>query len=77
MELNVADPLWIDVDHPEFGRMAEMCRIVRVGFISHLPGLIFHRRLEVGSTHASFYEKMYKYERLSTRIWLIIWTPAL
>jgi len=28
MEWNMVDPLWFDVDHPEFGRMAEMGRTV-------------------------------------------------
>ncbi|GFH47167.1 hypothetical protein CTEN210_03642 [Chaetoceros tenuissimus] len=32
MDWNIEDPLWLDADHPEFGLMAEIGRIVKVGF---------------------------------------------
>ena len=44
MDWNIEDPLWLDVDHSRFGKMAEIGRIVKVGFVSDLPGLLFHRR---------------------------------
>jgi hypothetical protein len=58
MDWNIGDPLWLDVDHPEFGRMAEIGRVVKIGFVSDLPGLLFHRRYK-GSNHP-FYESIYK-----------------
>jgi hypothetical protein len=58
MEWNIEDLLWLDIDHPEFARMAEMWRMVRVGFVGNLPGLLFHRRYK-GSNHP-FYESIYK-----------------
>jgi len=56
----MVDPLWFDEHHPEFGRMAEMGRIVRVGFVSNLPGLLFHRRFK-GSKHPFCHEKVHEY----------------
>ena len=58
MDWNIEDPHWLDVDHPEFGKMAEIGRIVKVGFVSDLPGLMIHRRYK-GSGHP-FYERIYK-----------------
>jgi len=58
MDWNIGDPLWLDVDHPEFGRMAEIGRVVKIGFVRDLPGLLFHRRYK-GSNHP-FYESIYK-----------------
>ena len=40
---NVKDPLWLNVDCPKFGRMAELSRIVRAGFVDDLAGLVFHK----------------------------------
>ena len=39
----IPDPLWFDVSCPKYGHMAELVRIVRVGFIDDLPGLAFHK----------------------------------
>lgn len=54
---NMKDPLWLDVDDPRFGKMAECGRIVKVGFVSDVPGLYFHKRFK-GSGHP-FYEAVY------------------
>ena len=56
-ERNLEDPLWLDVHDSEFGLMAQIGQIVRVGFIPDLPGLYFHKRFK-GSGH-SFYEAVY------------------
>eukprot|EP00540_Astrosyne_radiata_P003703 CAMPEP_0116846758 /NCGR_PEP_ID=MMETSP0418-20121206/14026_1 /TAXON_ID=1158023 /ORGANISM="Astrosyne radiata, Strain 13vi08-1A" /LENGTH=492 /DNA_ID=CAMNT_0004478067 /DNA_START=27 /DNA_END=1505 /DNA_ORIENTATION=- len=58
MEWIVEDPLWLDVDCPKFGLMAEMDRIVRMGFVPDLDGLYFHKSFK-GSGHP-FYESVYK-----------------
>eukprot|EP00568_Trieres_chinensis_P006719 CAMPEP_0183295256 /NCGR_PEP_ID=MMETSP0160_2-20130417/3284_1 /TAXON_ID=2839 ORGANISM="Odontella Sinensis, Strain Grunow 1884" /NCGR_SAMPLE_ID=MMETSP0160_2 /ASSEMBLY_ACC=CAM_ASM_000250 /LENGTH=401 /DNA_ID=CAMNT_0025456711 /DNA_START=353 /DNA_END=1558 /DNA_ORIENTATION=+ len=58
MDVNLEDPLWLDVDCPKFGRMAELGRIVKVGFVSDLPGLMFHRRFK-GAKHP-FYKSVYE-----------------
>ena len=58
MDWNIEDPLWLDVDHPRFGKMAEIGRIVKVGFVSDLPGLLFHRRYK-DSGHP-FYDAIYE-----------------
>ena len=57
MDWNLEDPLWLDVTHPEYGKMAELGRIVKVGFVGDLPGLLFHKRYKE-SKHP-FYEKVY------------------
>lgn len=57
MDKNLEDPMWLDVDHPEFGIMAEIGRIVKVGFVKDVPGLLFHKRFK-GSNHP-FYESVY------------------
>ncbi len=57
MEWNLEDPLWLDVDDPRYGKMAELGRIVRVGFVPEVPGYYFHRRFK-GSGHP-FYEAVY------------------
>mmetsp|Transcript_22443 Transcript_22443/g.35218 ORF Transcript_22443/g.35218 Transcript_22443/m.35218 type:complete len:509 (+) Transcript_22443:65-1591(+) len=58
MDWNVKDPLWLDVDDPRFGKMAEVGRIVKVGFVSDVPGLYFHKRFK-GSGHP-FYDAVYR-----------------
>jgi len=58
MEWNLPDPLWLDVDNPRFGKMAELGRIVRVGFVSDLPCLYFQTRFK-GSKHP-FYKAVYE-----------------
>jgi hypothetical protein len=55
---NFSDPLWLDVDDPRFGKMAELCRVIKVGFVSDLPGLCIHKRFK-GSGHP-FYEAVYR-----------------
>ena len=57
MEWNLEDPLWLNVDDPRFGKMAELGRIVRVGFVPEVPGYYFHRHFR-GSGHP-FYEAVY------------------
>ena len=44
MDWNLEDPLWLDVDDPEFGKMAEMGRIVKMGFVADVPFLYFQKR---------------------------------
>ena len=56
-ECILQDPLWLNVNDTRFGKMAEMGRIVRAGFIEDLPGLYFSRRFK-GSGHP-FYEAVY------------------
>ena len=46
MDNNLDDPMWHDVNHPKFGRMAEVGRIVKVGFVQDVPGLIFEKRFQ-------------------------------
>ena len=58
MDNNLDDPMWLDVNHPKFGRMAEVGRIVKVGFVQDVPGLIFEKRFK-GSNHP-FYESVYR-----------------
>jgi len=58
MNWNLEDPLWLDVDDPRFGRMAQIGRIVKVGFVQDVPLLYFHKRFK-GSGHP-FYEAVYK-----------------
>lgn len=58
MDWNLEDPLWLDVDHPRFGIMAQIGRIVKVGFVKDVPFLYFHKRFK-GSGHP-FYEAVYE-----------------
>lgn len=58
MHWNLEDPLWLDVDDPRFGRMAEIGRIVKVGFVEDVPFLYFHKRFK-GSGHP-FYDAVYQ-----------------
>eukprot|EP00594_Rhizosolenia_setigera_P006208 CAMPEP_0178939640 /NCGR_PEP_ID=MMETSP0789-20121207/335_1 /TAXON_ID=3005 /ORGANISM="Rhizosolenia setigera, Strain CCMP 1694" /LENGTH=365 /DNA_ID=CAMNT_0020618529 /DNA_START=561 /DNA_END=1659 /DNA_ORIENTATION=+ len=58
MDWNLQDPLWLDVDHPRFGMMAEIGRVVKVGFVSDLPFIMFSKRFK---DHGHpFYESVYK-----------------
>ena len=57
MEWNLDDPLWLDVKDARFGKMAELGRIVRVGFVPQVPGYSFHRFFK-GSGHP-FFEAVY------------------
>jgi len=57
MEINMADPLWLDTTDPKYGLMAELCQVVRVGFIPDVPGLYFHKRYK-DSGHP-FYDSVY------------------
>ena len=56
-EWNLADPLWLDVNDPKFGHMAELGRIACVGFCGDVPFLYFNKRFS-GSDHP-FYKKVY------------------
>ena len=58
MEWNLLDPLWLDVEDKKFGKMAELGRIVRVGFVEDVPFLYFNKRFK-GSTHP-FYQRVYQ-----------------
>lgn len=58
MHWNLKDPLWLDVDDPRFGRMAELGRIVKVGFVEDVPFLYFQKRFK-GSGHP-FYDAVYE-----------------
>merc|ERR1719354_854844 len=58
MDWNLEDPLWLDVDDPEFHHMAELGRIVKMGFVKDVPGLYFHKRFK-GSGHP-FYDIIYE-----------------
>ena len=58
MEWNLEDPLWLDVNDTRFGVMAQIGRIVRVGFVEDVPLLYFHKRFK-GSKHP-FYEAVYE-----------------
>ena len=56
--MNVEDALWLDIDDPEFGCMAEVTRFVRVGFVEDLPGISFpHRYKDISHP---FYQEVYK-----------------
>lgn len=58
MDWNLEDPLWLDVDDPEYGHMARIGRIVKVGFVADVPGLLFHKRFK-GCKHP-FYSSVYE-----------------
>ena len=58
MEWNLSDPLWLDIENERFGKMAELGRIVRVGFVQDVPFLYFNKRFK-GSTHP-FYKTVYE-----------------
>ena len=58
MEWNLDDPLWLDINDSKFGKMAEIGRIVRVGFVPDLPLLYFHKRFK-NSGHP-FYDAVYE-----------------
>lgn len=58
MDWNLEDPLWLDVDDPEFHHMAELGRVVKMGFVQDVPGLYFHKRYK-GSGHP-FYDTIYE-----------------
>lgn len=57
MEWNLEDPLWLDVKDPKFGKMAELGRIVRVGFVPQVPGYYFHRFFK--GSGEPFFETVY------------------
>ena len=57
-ELAIEDELWLDINDARFGVMAQICRIVRAGFVSDLPCLTFHKSFK-NSGHP-FYEAVYE-----------------
>lgn len=59
MGWNLEDPLWLDVDSPDFGLMAEVGRFVRVGFVPDIPGLMFQKRYK-DAPHP-FYQGVYRH----------------
>jgi len=58
LEWNVADPLWLDVKDKKFGKMAEICRIVRAGFTEDLPFLYFNKSFK--GSNQIFYQRVYQ-----------------
>lgn len=58
MEWNMTDPLWLDTGDKRFGKMAELGRIVRVGFVEDVPFLYFNKRFS-GSKNP-FYQSVYE-----------------
>ena len=57
MDMNLKDALYLDTGDGRFGKMAEMGQVVKVGFVSDVDGLYFHKRFK-GSGHP-FYEAVY------------------
>jgi hypothetical protein len=68
------DPLWLDVDDPRFGKMAEVGRIVKVGFVSDIPGLYFHKCSREVDTHSTklFTERQPRLTRSSPITWILV-----
>ena len=58
-ERNIEDPLWLDTESREYGAMAQLCRFIRVGFTSDLPGLLFAKNYK-DSPHP-FYQEVYQH----------------
>lgn len=56
--MNLEDPLWLDVEDQEFGCMAEITRLVRVGFVEDLPAISFPYRYK--NISHPFYQEVYK-----------------
>ena len=54
---NLGDALWLDVESPDFGVMAEIGRFVKVGFSDDLPGLLFQKSFK--EAPGAFYRKIY------------------
>ena len=59
MEQNLDDPLWLDVEDPEFGGIAELTRMVRAGFVPELPGLVLNFRYK--HMHHPLHQNVYKF----------------
>jgi hypothetical protein len=57
MEWNMGDPLWLNVECPKYGLMAEMGRVIRVGFVDDVPGLVFEKRYK--DCRHPFYQAVY------------------
>jgi len=57
-ETTVEDPLWIDHTHEEFGQLAAIAQVARVGFSTDLPLLPFNRKFS-NAPH-SFYQTVYR-----------------
>jgi hypothetical protein len=68
---NLEDPLWLDINDPRFGAMAELGCIVRVRFVPEVIGYYFNRYFQ-GSGYPFMRLYMSKLQR-STRKWLIVW----
>ena len=76
MDWNLKDPLWLDVDNPRFGKMAEVGRVVNDGFVSDVPALYFLKRKRYKGRGHPFYEAVYRRQPRSTRSLLITLTLA-
>ena len=57
-DLSSKDALYLDTSDSRFGKMAECGQMVKVGFVSDVDGLYFHKRFK-GSGHP-FYDSVYK-----------------
>mmetsp|Transcript_24997 Transcript_24997/g.66421 ORF Transcript_24997/g.66421 Transcript_24997/m.66421 type:complete len:358 (+) Transcript_24997:217-1290(+) len=55
--VHLADALWLDVDSPRFGVMAEIGRLVKVGFTDDLSGLLFNVKFK--NAHHPFFQEIY------------------
>ena len=58
MDWNPEDPLWLDVDDPRYGKMAELGRIVKVGFVPEVEGYNFI--IESGRGRVTHVMKQYR-----------------
>jgi len=61
-EWNMEDPLWLNINHAKYGKMAEISRVVRCGFLEQHPSFMFHQYFK-GCGHP-FYDTVY--EKAST-----------
>lgn len=59
LEWAIADPLWLDADHKDYGAMARLSRIVVSGFTSDVPGLFFSTRIK--DMKSPFYRQVYQH----------------
>ena len=65
MEWNLTEAIWLDIENPRFGKMAETTPTVRVGFVADVPLLYFNKRFK-GSSHPIYkavYEKAAKIDK--------------
>ena len=75
MEWNLKDALFLNTSDNKFGKMAEISQIVKIGFVSDIDGLYFHKRFK-GSSH-SFYKSVYEKAAKIDKVFATIWIHAL